>query len=79
MPGRDKPLTVRRFVEIISINGNAEAIPWEELSEDEQKEIRRKNAERIASYFNRVLQNDLPRARELYSKGIIKDADENKA
>ncbi len=70
-----KPLTVRRFVMKTNENGDAEPFPWEELSEAEQKEMRRKNAERISEYFNRTLQNDLPRAWELYCKGIILKAD----
>ncbi len=79
MPYRDKPLTVIRFAEKTDESGNTEAVPWEKLSEAEQKELRKKNAERIAAYFNRTLRNDLPRAWELYRKGIIRDADVNKA
>ncbi len=69
------PLIVRRFVMKIKENSDPEPVPFEELSEAEQQEIRRKNAERISSYFNRTLQNDLPRAYELYRKGIILKAD----
>lgn len=75
MASRGKPLTVKRFVERIDENGNKAAIPVEELSEEEYNELRRKNADRIAAYFSRVLPYNIPLYNELCQKGIIKDAD----
>lgn len=73
MASRGKPLTVRRFVEGIDENGNKAAIPVEELSEEEHQKLCRKNADRIAAYFGRVLPYNIPLYNELCQKGIIRD------
>ncbi len=75
MASRGKPLTVKRFLLKKDENGNEVAIPVEELSEEEYQELRRKNADRIAAYFSRVLPYNIPLYKELCQKGIIRDAD----